>query len=68
MSEEIPVAGLLTTIVAVLASALLLSLLGLVALSITEGDPGTRATLTHLIETIVGVFIGIAAGRLASAS
>jgi hypothetical protein len=30
------------------------------------GDAGVRAMLTHIAETVLGVFIGIAAGRLAS--
>ncbi|MBA4181570.1 MAG: hypothetical protein C0506_13350 [Anaerolinea sp.] len=64
--EEVPVGRLIATIVTVLAAALLLSLAGLVALGLMGGDPGTRATLTHVIETVIGVFIGIAAGRLAS--
>jgi hypothetical protein len=45
--------------------ALVLSLAGLVVLGLAGDDSGAGATLTHLIETVVGVFIGIAAGRLA---
>lgn len=66
-SEEVPVGPLLSIIVSVLGAALLLSLAGLVALALVGGDPAVGATLTHLIETVIGVFIGIAAGRLASA-
>lgn len=64
--DEVPVGRLVATIVTVLAVALLLSLAGLVALGLVGGDPVTRDTLTHVIETVIGVFIGIAAGRLAS--
>lgn len=64
MSEEVPVGRLVSIIVAVLAAALLLSLAGLVALGLLDGDPAVRTTLTHVIETVAGVFIGIAAGRL----
>ena len=66
-SEEVPVGRLISIIVSVLGAALLLSLAGLVALALVGGDPAAGATLTHLIETVIGVFIGIAAGRLASA-
>jgi hypothetical protein len=64
--DEIPVGRLISTIVAVLAAALVLSLAGLVLVGVTGGDPAVRDTLTHVGETVVGVFIGIAAGRLAS--
>jgi hypothetical protein len=67
MNDELPIGRLISTIVSVLAVALLLSLGGLVVLAVLGGDPGVRATLTHIIETVLGVFIGIAAGRLASA-
>ena len=67
MSEdEVPVGPLVSTIVTVLATALLLSLAGLVIVGVTGGDPGVRATLTHVVETVLGVFLGIAAGRLTS--
>ena len=67
MSEdEVPIGRLISVIVTVLGAALLLSLAGLVALALLGGDPAVGATLTHVIETIIGVFIGIAAGRLAS--
>ena len=69
MSEdEVPVGRLISVIVSVLAAALLVSLAGLVALALAGGDPAVSATLTHVIETVIGVFIGIAAGRLASNS
>ena len=64
--EEVPIGRLVSIIVSVLAAALLLSLGGLVVLAILGGDPAVGATLTHVIETVIGVFIGIAAGRLAS--
>lgn len=65
MSEEVPVGRLVSTIVAVLAASLLLSLGGLVVLGVVDGDAGISTTLTHIIETVLGVFVGIAAGRLA---
>jgi len=64
--DEVPIGRLVSAIVSVLAVALLLSVAGLVALGIAGGDEGVRATLTHIAETVLGVFIGIAAGRLAS--
>jgi len=66
MSEEIPVGQLVSIIVSVLAAALLVAIGGLVVLGVFGGDPGVATTLTHIIETVLGVFIGIAAGRLAS--
>lgn len=66
--DELPIGRLVSHIITVLAIALLLSLAGLVALGLAEGDPAVRVTLTHVIETVVGVFIGIAAGRIASGS
>lgn len=65
MSEEVPVGRLVSAIVAVLAAALLLSLGGLVVLGVVGGDAGVSTTLTHIIETVLGVFVGIAAGKLA---
>ncbi len=67
MNEDpVPVGRLVSTIVSVLAGALLISLGGLVALGLTSGDAAVRETLTHVAETVLGVFVGIAAGRLAS--
>ncbi len=66
MSDEVPVGRLVSVIVAVLAAALLLSLGGLVVLGAVGGDAGISTTLTHVIETVLGVFVGIAAGRLAA--
>jgi hypothetical protein len=57
-------APVLARIVSVLAWALVLSLAGLIVLGVFGGDPSVRLTLTHIIETLVGVFIGIAAARL----
>jgi hypothetical protein len=37
-----------------------------VVLGALDGDTGVTTTLTHVIETLLGVFVGIAAGRLAS--
>jgi hypothetical protein len=66
MSDEIPVGRLVSIIVGVLAAALIVSLAGLVLLSAVGADPAASTTLTHVIETLLGVFVGIAAGRLAS--
>ena len=66
MSDEVPVGRLGSVIGAVLAAALLLSLGGLVVLGAVGGDAGISTTLTHVIETVLGVFVGIAAGRLAA--
>lgn len=65
MSDEIPIGRLLSVIVAVLAAALLASLAGLVILGLAGADPAAGRTLTHVVETIIGVFIGIAAAKLA---
>lgn len=66
MTEEVPVGRLISIIVSVLAAVLLLALAGIVLLAAIGAEPGASLTLTHIIETILGVFIGIAAGRLAS--
>ena len=66
MSDEIPIGRLVSVIVGVLAAALIVSLAGLVLLSAVGADPAAATTLTHVIETLLGVFVGIAAGRLAS--
>ena len=66
MNEEIPVGRLVSIIVSVLAAALLVSLSGLVVIGAVGGEPAVSITLTHVIETLLGVFIGIAAGRLAA--
>jgi len=52
--------------VSVLSAVLVLSLGGLVLMGLADGDAGVRETLTHIIETVLGVFIGIAAGKLSS--
>lgn len=66
MSEEIPVGRLVSIIVSVLSVALLVALSGLVVLGLAGGDQAVRTTLTHVIEMLLGVFIGIASARLAS--
>ncbi|MDZ7727507.1 MAG: hypothetical protein U5Q44_04535 [Dehalococcoidia bacterium] len=66
MSELEPLAPTVQRIISVLALALLGSIAGLVVIGVAGGDPGVRATLTHITETLIGVFIGIAAARLAS--
>ena len=66
--DEVPIGRLISIIVSVLGATLLVSLVGLVALALGGGDPAAGATLTHVIETVIGVFIGIAAGRLSSSS
>ena len=65
-ADEVPIGRLISVIVSVLAATLLVSLAGVVLLELTHGDPAVRITLTHVIETVLGVFIGIAAGRLSS--
>ena len=65
MSEDVPIGRLLSLIIRVLAFALMASLVGLVTLGAIGGDPAASQTLTHVIETIIGVFIGIAAAKLA---
>jgi len=67
-NDDVPVGRLLSIIVTVLAASLVLSLAGLVVLGVTGADSAAGATLTHIIETIMGVFVGIAAGRLADES
>lgn len=66
MSEEVPIGRLVSIIVSVLAAALLLALAGLVFVGVSGRDGAVALTLTHVIETILGVFVGIAAGALAS--
>ncbi len=66
MSDDVPIGRLLSIIVGVLAATLLLSLAGVVLLAALGADPAASTTLTHVIETVLGVFIGIAAGKLAS--
>lgn len=64
--DQVRIGPLISTIVTVLAAALVLSLAGLVVLGLAGGDPAVRETLTHVAETVLGVFVGIAAGRLTS--
>jgi len=66
MSDEVPVGRLVSIVVSVLSAVLVLSLGGLVLMGLADGDAGVRETLTHIIETVLGVFIGIAAGKLSS--
>lgn len=66
MSDPVPVGRLLSIIVSVLAATLLLAVGGLVVLGASGGDAGVERTLTHVVETVVGVFIGIAAAKLAA--
>ncbi len=66
MNDEVEFGPLISRIVSALALILVLALAGLVALGLFGGDVAVANTLTHVIETIVGVFIGIAAGRLAT--
>ena len=68
MSEEVPVGRLVSIIVSVLSVALLVALSGLIIIGAAGGDAAVSGTLTHVIETLLGVFVGIAAGRLASDS
>lgn len=64
MTDEVPVGRLVSIVVSVLAAVLVLSLGGLVLMGLADGDAGVRETLTHIIETVLGVFVGIAAGKL----
>ncbi len=66
-SVPVPVGRALGNVLTVLALVLLLSLAGLIALGAVGGDAGVRGTLTHIAETVLGVFVGLAAGRLTSA-
>lgn len=66
MSDEVPVGRLLSIIISVLSATLIISLVGVVVLGVSGADSAAGATLTHIIETVIGVFIGIAAGKLAS--
>ncbi|MGB4860929.1 MAG: hypothetical protein WBO97_00580 [Tepidiformaceae bacterium] len=66
MNDEVPVGRLISIIVSVLSAALLLSLAGLVILGALDGSTGVAITLTHVIETLLGVFVGIAAGKLSN--
>ena len=63
--DEIPVGPIVARVVSVLAAAFLLSLAGLVVLALAGGDPAVRATLTHVLGVVLGLFLGIAAGHLA---
>ncbi|HMO54179.1 MAG TPA: hypothetical protein PJ994_06720 [Tepidiformaceae bacterium] len=65
MTEDVPVGRLLSIIVSVLAATLLLAVGGLVLIGAAGGDASVARTLTHVVETVVGVFIGIAAAKLA---
>lgn len=51
-------------IVSVLAVSLVVSIGGLIAIGLAGGDPAVGATLTHIIETLLGMFVGVAAARL----
>lgn len=63
---QVAVGRNIVNVVSVLALVLLISLLGLIALGAIDGDAGVRSTLTHVSETVLGVFVGLAAGRLTS--
>lgn len=66
MTTQPPDPGpIISRIVSVLAISLVVSIAGLIALGLAGGDPGVRLTLTHIIETLLGMFIGVAAARLA---
>ena len=66
-SAPIAVGRNIVNVISVLALVLLVSLLGLIALGAVDGDAGVRSTLTHVLETVLGLFVGLAAGRLTSA-
>lgn len=61
-----PLAPTVQRIISVLSLALLVSIAGLILIGVAGGDAGVRATLTHVTETLIGVFIGLAAARLAA--
>lgn len=61
----VPLGKGIGNVLTVLGLVLLLSLAGLIALGAVGGDAGVRGTLTHIAETVLGVFVGLAAGRLA---
>ena len=65
-SVQVAVGRNIINVISVLALVLVVSLLGLIALGAIDGDAGVRSTLTHVLETILGVFVGLAAGRLTS--
>ncbi len=65
-SAQIAVGRNIVNVISVLALVLVVSLLGLIALGAVDGDAGVRSTLTHVLETVLGVFVGLAAGRLTS--
>ena len=67
-SAQIAVGRNIVNVISVLALVLVVSLLGLIALGAVDGDAGVRGTLTHVLETVLGVFVGLAAGRLTSTS
>ena len=62
---DVDLGPILGRIITVLAYTLVLAIAGLIAIGIFGGDAGVRMTLTHVIETLVGVFVGIAMARLA---
>ncbi len=64
MTTDLDLNPLLGRIISVLAFALLGGLVGLVAIGVAGGDAGVRMTLTHVVETIMGVFLGIAIARI----
>ncbi|MCY4391807.1 MAG: hypothetical protein OXE43_07120 [Chloroflexi bacterium] len=63
---QVAVGRNIVNVVSVLALVLVVSLLGLIALGAVDGDAGVRSTLTHVSETVLGLFVGLAAGRLTS--
>ena len=65
-SAPVAVGRNIVNVISVLALVLVVSLLGLIALGVVDGDAGVRSTLTHVLETVLGVFVGLAAGRLTS--
>ena len=67
-SAPIGVGRNIINVVSVLALVLVVSLLGLIALGVVDGDASVRNTLTHVSETVLGVFVGLAAGRLTGTS
>ena len=65
-TPHIAVGKNIINVVTMLGIVLMTSLVGLIALGVVDGDAGVRSTLTHISETVLGVFVGLAAGRLTS--
>ena len=63
---QVAVGRNIVNVVSVLALVLVVSLLGLIALGVVDGDAGVRSTLTHVSETVLGLSAAPAPARLTS--